>query len=169
MSHGSQCGPSSPGSRLDADYPENGVLIPRRFTIASTNAPVGASPAEIDGDRIGSAGRRIAILVLGSRPAIFAGNWTGTWSNSVGESGTETLYLKESSDGTFTGSWDGIEVTGKRQGDNEILFQGSTSRRAYRVIGRITNLELRLSYSVRRLDSEGSYYGQSRHKRTVDR
>ena len=24
--------PLSPGSRLDADHPENGVLIPRRFT-----------------------------------------------------------------------------------------------------------------------------------------
>ena len=30
--HGSQCGPSAPGSRLDADHPENGVLIPRRNT-----------------------------------------------------------------------------------------------------------------------------------------
>jgi ATP-dependent DNA ligase len=33
MFNGSQCGPLSPGSRLDADYPENGVLIPRRFTV----------------------------------------------------------------------------------------------------------------------------------------
>src|SRR3979490_1080958 len=30
--HGSHCGPSAPGSRLDADYPENGGLIPCRFT-----------------------------------------------------------------------------------------------------------------------------------------
>src|SRR5262249_43924658 len=28
--HGSHCGPSARGSRLDADHPENGVLIPRR-------------------------------------------------------------------------------------------------------------------------------------------
>ena len=33
MKHGSQCGPSAPGSRLDADHPENGVLIPRRNSI----------------------------------------------------------------------------------------------------------------------------------------
>jgi hypothetical protein len=33
MFHGSQCGPLSPGSRLNADHPENGVLIPRRFTV----------------------------------------------------------------------------------------------------------------------------------------
>src|ERR1700685_4064822 len=32
MNHGSHCGPSPPGSRLDADHPEKGVLIPRRFT-----------------------------------------------------------------------------------------------------------------------------------------
>jgi antirestriction protein ArdC len=32
MNHGSHCGPSAPGSRLDADHPEKGVLIPRRFT-----------------------------------------------------------------------------------------------------------------------------------------
>ncbi len=35
--HGSHCGPSAPGSRLDADYPENGVLIPCRFTFSQTD------------------------------------------------------------------------------------------------------------------------------------
>src|SRR5258708_27086578 len=33
MNHGSHCGPAAPGSRLDADHPENGVLIPCRNTI----------------------------------------------------------------------------------------------------------------------------------------
>src|SRR5262245_48957270 len=32
--HGSQCGPSIPGSRLDADHPEKGVLFACRFTLA---------------------------------------------------------------------------------------------------------------------------------------
>src|SRR5439155_20174151 len=31
--HGSQCGPSVPGSRLEADHPEKGVLIACRFTV----------------------------------------------------------------------------------------------------------------------------------------
>src|SRR5207342_3825227 len=31
--HGSQCGPTVPGSRLDADHPENGVPIARRLTV----------------------------------------------------------------------------------------------------------------------------------------
>src|SRR6516162_11017728 len=30
--HGSQCGPSVPGSRLEADHPEKGVLFACRFT-----------------------------------------------------------------------------------------------------------------------------------------
>src|SRR5262245_29293421 len=30
--HGSHCGPAIPGSRLDADHPENGVLFACRFT-----------------------------------------------------------------------------------------------------------------------------------------
>src|SRR3974390_1875822 len=30
--HGSQCGPSVPGSRLNADHPNSGVLFARRFT-----------------------------------------------------------------------------------------------------------------------------------------
>jgi hypothetical protein len=33
--------PLSPGSRLDADHPENGVLIPRRFTAARGLQPTG--------------------------------------------------------------------------------------------------------------------------------
>src|SRR5665647_3006854 len=33
MKNGSQCGPSVPGSRLEADHPENGVLIPCRNTL----------------------------------------------------------------------------------------------------------------------------------------
>src|SRR5882724_5842959 len=40
--------------------------------IASAIAPVWASPALIDGEAIDAASRRTAILVLGSRPAIFA-------------------------------------------------------------------------------------------------
>src|SRR5271166_2204045 len=31
QNHGSHCGPSVRGSRLDADHPENGVPIARRF------------------------------------------------------------------------------------------------------------------------------------------
>ena len=37
MKNGSQCGPSVTGSRLDADHPENGVLIPCRNTRKTQN------------------------------------------------------------------------------------------------------------------------------------
>src|SRR5262245_7422774 len=33
--HGSQCGPSVPGSRLEADHPEKGVLFACRFTLST--------------------------------------------------------------------------------------------------------------------------------------
>ena len=39
MKNGSQCGPSVRGSRLDADHPENGVLIPRRNTPRTSQGP----------------------------------------------------------------------------------------------------------------------------------
>src|ERR1700691_710688 len=47
--HGSHCEPSAPGSRLDADHPENGVLIPCRFTrTCSQSAEDGATRPEKD-------------------------------------------------------------------------------------------------------------------------
>src|SRR5438876_11749097 len=40
--HGSQCGPSVPGSRLEADHPEKGVLFACRFTVIQAFAsPMG--------------------------------------------------------------------------------------------------------------------------------
>src|SRR5205823_13419043 len=37
--HGSQCGPSVPGSRLEADHPEKGVLFACRFTAKHFKPP----------------------------------------------------------------------------------------------------------------------------------
>src|SRR3954471_19246906 len=42
--NGSQCGPSVPGSRLDADHPESGVLIPCRNTADSFPLGITAGP-----------------------------------------------------------------------------------------------------------------------------
>jgi hypothetical protein len=44
QNHGSQCGPTVPGSRLEADHPENGVPIARRNTPGDRQGVVGASP-----------------------------------------------------------------------------------------------------------------------------
>src|SRR4051794_8112311 len=43
--------PLSPGSRLDADHPENGVLIPRRFTCFPINVVVDRA-VRCDGARL---------------------------------------------------------------------------------------------------------------------
>src|SRR5207302_5472702 len=37
--------PPSRGSRLDADHPENGVLIPRRFTVVAWAASCAGGPS----------------------------------------------------------------------------------------------------------------------------
>src|SRR6516165_9642616 len=45
--HGSQCGPSVPGSRLEADHPEKGVLFACRFTAIVLRI----WPGDADGER----------------------------------------------------------------------------------------------------------------------
>jgi hypothetical protein len=99
-------------------------------------------------------------------PSNFAGTWTGTWTNTAGESGTETLVLKETADGNLSGDWEGIPITGKRRGENEIAFQGRTEYRYYEVAGRLRNGTLTLTYTAHRLDSGGKYYGRSIDKRS---
>src|SRR5262245_31606970 len=46
--HGSQCGPSVPGSRLEADHPEKGVLFACRFTAAIRLYQIGVPLGGID-------------------------------------------------------------------------------------------------------------------------
>src|SRR6516164_10813364 len=43
--------PSSPGSRLDADHPENGVLIPCLFTVCSTAGDGPGLPSRAGSER----------------------------------------------------------------------------------------------------------------------
>src|SRR4249919_3124800 len=43
--HGSQCGPAVPGSRLEADHPENGVPIARRNTAVASERLAGLNRA----------------------------------------------------------------------------------------------------------------------------
>src|SRR5258708_5098993 len=40
MKNGSHCEPSASGSRLDADHPKNGVLIPCRNTLTKRRRPI---------------------------------------------------------------------------------------------------------------------------------
>jgi hypothetical protein len=115
---------------------------------------------------------RLALLVVLALPAVaafgqglsgkvsFAGDWSGTWKNSVGESGEETLSLKEKADGTLTGVWSGdIHVKGERLGKNTFYFEADTGKRFYRCAGQVEDGVLKLNYSASRPDTGGSTTG----------
>ena len=91
-----------------------------------------------------------------------SGNWQGSWLNSLGESGKDTLELKEDAEGNLSGTWSGnISVTGVRSSASQYVLKGRTATRAYRVNGFIQGGTLKLTYVVERLDSSGSYQGES--------
>jgi hypothetical protein len=101
------------------------------------------------------------------RPIMLAGSWKGRWTNSVGESGDDdALTLEEDDKGNLSGTWWGeIRVTGKRRGRTSFELSGSTDRRAYRGTGVVADGEMVITYTATRLDSEGSYTGESRLRR----
>jgi hypothetical protein len=77
----------------------------------------------------------------------FSGNWTGSYENSAGGSGTETLELTENAEG-LKGVWSGVEVTGERLGNASFYLQGKLGQRNYRVLGRVAKGQLVLNYSA---------------------
>jgi hypothetical protein len=95
----------------------------------------------------------------------FAGKWSGRWANSLGEKGESKLELTEGRDGKVTGTWDGIEVTGKRINKNTIELQGRTKEGSYQMTGTISGGEFTLKYLVARLDKDGSYDGKATYSR----
>ena len=88
------------------------------------------------------------------------GRWSGDWTNSLGESGTSTLKLREDEDGNLTGSWDGIDVTGKRSNGTAIELQGQNGKRSYQLTASVNNGVIKMRYIVTRLDTNGSYDGK---------
>lgn len=94
-------------------------------------------------------------------PYPLSGEWIGTWSNSVGESGADTLALQEDRLGNLSGVWSGnIPVRGRRLSLTEIELRGSNARRDFTVRGTLQGEELVLRYNARRLDAQGSYTGE---------
>lgn len=103
---------------------------------------------------------------VGNPRASLTGQWSGSWSNSVGESGPDSLVLQEGPSGELSGTWSGnIAVRGRRLSASEFELEGSTSRRAFRLRGRLEGGQIRLTYTAQRLDAEGSYSGESRFQR----
>lgn len=96
-----------------------------------------------------------------TRPS-FAGTWTGTWTNDVGERGNDTLVLEEAEDGTLQGLWSGnVPVSGRRVDGATAELRGSTTAREYEVQATLSGGVMTLQYVARRTKGSGSYRGTS--------
>jgi hypothetical protein len=96
----------------------------------------------------------------------FAGRWSGTWTNSLGERGDDTLTLTEDDEGNLSGRWSGtVDVRGRRVNRNTIELRGRTQSRSYQITATIAEGSLSMKYLVSRLDADGSYDGSSRFTR----
>jgi hypothetical protein len=102
-------------------------------------------------------------LVIGT--GAFTGRWEGEWRNSLGETGADSLALREDPDGTLNGIWTNeIEVSGNRINDNTLELRGRTATRSYQITATLNREknELDLKYMVTRLNTSGFYHGSSR-------
>ncbi len=67
-----------------------------------------------------------------------SGKWVGKYRNSKGESGDDSLTVREARDGTLRGTWGEIAIEkGERLGDNIFLWQGQQEGRHYIVVARV--------------------------------
>ena len=93
----------------------------------------------------------------------FAGQWYGRWSNNLGESGDDSLVLKEDQNGNLSGIWTNeVPVSGRRINGNTIELQGWTATRSYLMTVTATGNEITMQYTATRLNSSGSYRGTAR-------
>lgn len=93
----------------------------------------------------------------------FAGQWYGRWSNNLGESGDDSLVLKEDQNGNISGVWTNeVSVSGRRINGNTIELQGWTATRFYQMTVTATGNEITMQYTATRLNSSGSYRGTAR-------
>jgi len=89
-----------------------------------------------------------------------SGNWTGTWTNSLGESGNDTLQITVDKSGNLQGVWSGnINITGQWLNNTNIRFSGQNSTRSYQVQGSVLGNTLILYYTATRLNTSGTYTG----------
>ena len=94
-----------------------------------------------------------------------AGEWHGTYPNSVGGEGESHLPLQEDSKGNLRGTWDGTPVRGERINGNAIELRARTEKRSYQITGTREGRTMVLRYLVARLDSAGVYDGTAKLRR----
>jgi hypothetical protein len=89
--------------------------------------------------------------------------WSGTWTNSLGEKGNDTLEISTDSAGNIKGVWSGnINITGQWSDSSNLKFSGQTTTRDYQVTGKIENNILILNYTATRLNTSGTYTGEEK-------
>ena len=112
----------------------------------------------------------VAILImvqttLAFGAGVFTGRGEGEWKNRLGESGEDSLSLRENRDGTLNGIWTGeVDVSGTRTNSDTTELRGQTATRSYQIAGTLDRArdEMRLKYIVTRMNAGGSYHGSSR-------
>jgi hypothetical protein len=93
-------------------------------------------------------------------PFGISGSWSGTYTNTRGESGTETLDIKEGSNGVLEGLWGGAQIVNGRRSGDALTWEAHVQDRDYKVSGTISSdgKRMTLKYSV--IDpSRGNYSG----------
>jgi hypothetical protein len=98
----------------------------------------------------------------------FAGEWNGTWSNSVGQKGPDSLILSEDAAGHIHGLWTGeVSVAGRRVNPTTAELHGETATRSYLLMATISGTQdMVLNYLAAPLDSTGSYQEVAHFSRT---
>lgn len=112
----------------------------------------------------------VAILILvlahtafGNNWTSFSGQWTGQWSNSLGEQGDDSLVLTEDANGNLSGVWTNeVAVSGRRINRNTLELQGQTAARSYQITATVRGNEMVMKYMSTRLNGSGSYHGKAR-------
>ena len=79
-----------------------------------------------------------------------SGSWSGTYKNTRGESGTETLDIKEESNGVLKGLWGGAQIVNGRRNGDAVTWEARVEARDYKVSGTISSdgKRMTLKYSV---------------------
>jgi len=91
----------------------------------------------------------------------FAGNWAGSYINTKGQGGKETLEVNEDANGDLTAMWtDGVRLRGERVGPDVFYLEGTAGARSYRIAGLVEDGRVLLHYAAHGPEAE-RYYGLS--------
>ena len=135
-------------------------------TVGSTYTPVPTSPSKpIATFGSTATANQVATIspttMVSVTPISKTEKWAGTWTNSLGESGVDTLEITDDGSGNIKGVWSGnIVVTGQWLDKTTLKLSGRTATRDYQIKGTLQGNTLLLSYVATRLNTSGTYTGE---------